>query len=259
MKQIIGFFGGDSQTGTTMIAWSFAERLSEKGEKVLFIMGSGNDDHAILKYEGGHSMDELKPALRSGNVEKEDFLQCLEKKKQLWILPGVKNSLAAEQYLENTFDILLEHVQGEFDYVIIDGGSDVRQGLMISALHACTCRYFVVTQQAKGLYRFLRCRERLLMPLGLNGSLILNKYRKDPALFLKKDICKMTAQEEILTIPYVAEGWQVEMEKKNLLFSAAFSREIDRLTSCFVKGKERRGNGKNISFRKLFAKPDDAS
>ena len=45
MKKIIGFFGGDNQVGTTMIAQSFAEVLQQRGNKVLYLMGSGNFCH----------------------------------------------------------------------------------------------------------------------------------------------------------------------------------------------------------------------
>lgn len=235
MEHVIGFFGGDHQTGTTMIAWSFAERLAGKGGRVLLILGSGKDDQSFVSAENGHCIDDLKAALRSGRVEKEDLFQCMEKRKELWILIGTKNSLSAEYFLENTFQILLEGIGDAFDTIVIDGGSDLRLGLTISALHVCSHRYFVVTQQPKCLHRYLENRNRFLQPLGLHGQMILNQYQKDPSLFLKKDICKMMDIEDVSVIPLVDGGWQVEMEKKNLLGFPRFVKAVDLLVRGFTK------------------------
>ncbi len=238
MATIIGFFGGDSQVGTTMVAWSFAERLAEKGERVLLIFGSGSDDQAVIRADSGHSIDDLKASLRSGRLEREELFQSLEKKKDLWFLPGTKNSLTAEYFLENTYQVLFDGTLAAFDYVVIDGGSNVQLGLTISALQACSHRYFVLTQQAKAVHRFLQCRQHLLEPLELDGQVIINKYRKDPSLFLKKDVCKMIGTEAV-TIPYVEEGWQAEMERRNLLGYSRFARAIDGMVQPFAqKGKK---------------------
>lgn len=250
MEHIIGFFGGDSQTGTTMMAWSFAERLADQGRKVLLVFGSGNDDQVFVLGKNGKSLDALKASIRSGQIEREDLFSCFEQRKQLWILPGTKNSLTAEYFLENTFQILLEKIEGDFEAVVIDGGSDFRLGLTISALNACTQRYFVLTQEAKCLHRYLQNKKRLLEPLGLEGMAVLNQYRKDPALFLKKDVCRMLGAEEMAIVPFVECGWQAEMEKKNLLQSPRYARAIDDLTSAFAAFDD--GEKKVQKWKKLF-------
>lgn len=250
MEHIIGFFGGDSQTGTTMTAWSFAERLAMQGRKVLLVFGSGNDDQVFFLGKNGKSLDDLKAAIRSGQIEREDLLSCFEQRKSLWILPGTKNSLTAEYFLENTFKILLENIGSDFDEVIIDGGSNFRLGLTISALNVCTYRYFVLTQEAKCLHRYLQNKNRLLEPLGLDGTVILNQYRKDPALFLKKDVCRMLDAEGIAVVPFVEGGWQAEMEKKNLLQSPRYVKAIDDLVSGFVDFDS--GEKKVKKWKKLF-------
>lgn len=254
MKDIIGFFGGDTQVGTTMIAWAFAEQLSEKGLRVLLIFGSGSDDQSFVPTDRANSIDTLKASLRSGHIEREDLLQCLEKKKHLWILPGIHNSIAAGQFMEDTFEILLENFKEDFDYVVIDGGSDVRLGLTVSALDICNSRYFVVTQQSKSLHRYLQCRKLFLDPLGFSGNLILNKYKKDPALFLKSDVSKMTEAENLVVIPYMDEGWQAEMERRNLLFSSRFHRAIEELTATFVLDNKKEGRWKKHFKSKPFYK-----
>lgn len=246
MKKVIGFFGGDGQTGTTTIAWSFAEKLTEKGKRVLLILGSGNDDPTIVSKETSHSIDELKAALRSGRVEREDLFQCLEKRKQLWILPGTRNSLTSGYFLENTFQILLKEAGDDFDYVIIDGGADLRLGLTVSALNTCSLRYFVVTQQAKTLHRYMQSKRNLLSLLNLDGKVIVNQYRRDPVLFLKKDVCRLLDIEDVILIPYVAEGWQAEMERKNLLYVPRFAKAIETMLRSSVQKKKKEGRWKKV-------------
>lgn len=246
MQNVIGFFGGDSQVGTTMISWAFAERLAEKGKRVLLIFGSGSDDCCFLSADGGRSVDHLKAAIRSGKLEREDLLQNLEKQKQLWVLPGTKNSMTTGGFLENTFQIMLENVKGDFDYVVIDGGSDVRLGLTISALHVCHHRYFILTQQAKTLHRYIQCQRQLLTPLGFEHQIIINKYRKNPAFVLKKDVCKMTDIEAAIVIPYVEAGWHTELDGKNLLSFAGFCKAIDNLVLTFVPDLKKEGKWKKL-------------
>lgn len=248
MEEVIGFFGGDSQTGTTMITWSFAERLSDCGKKVLLLLGSGNEDRFYDAEETDHSIDNLKAMIRSGRVEKDDLFQYIERRKNLWILPGTKNSLSVEYFPGNTFQILLENIKDVFDFVVIDGGSNLRLGLTISALDVSDTRFFVVTQQAKTMHRYIRNQERLLQPLGMMGKVIINQYRKDPALFLKKDMCRRLGTDDIMVIPYVEEGWQMEMEQKNLLGNLYFCRAIDCLVNPFV-GEEK----KVFGWRRFFA------
>ncbi|MBR3756216.1 MAG: hypothetical protein IKK48_03810 [Firmicutes bacterium] len=239
MEKVVGFFGGDHQTGTTMIAWSFAERLSETGRRVLLLFCSGSNDQSFIAGENGQSIDNLKAALRSGRVEREDLFQCLEKRKGLWILPGTKNSLAAGYFLENTLQILLEGVDDTFDIVVVDGGSDLRLGLTISALNVCCYRYFVVTQQAKCIHRYLQKREYLLGPFGLDGQVILNQYRKDPSLLLRKDVCRILGLEKVTVVPFVEGGWQAEMDQKNLRGTPRFAKAVDGLVTAFT-GEEKK-------------------
>ena len=120
MKKIIGFFGGDNQVGTTMIAQSFAEVLQQRGNKVLYLMGSGKFGEEFLPLSSRHSIDDLKASIRSGKVTAEDMYQNLEEVRGLWVLPGVRNQLAAWYFTENTFEVLLSEIGDDFDYPIAE-------------------------------------------------------------------------------------------------------------------------------------------
>ena len=224
MEKVIGFFGGDHQVGATMVAQSFAEVLQQRGKKVLYLMGSGKFGEEFLPLSGKHSIDDLKASVRSGRVTAEDFYQNLEQIRGLWVLPGVRNQLTAGYFTENTFEVLLSEVSEDFDYVVIDGGSDANLGITISALNTADHRFFVTTQQSKSIRRMILLQKNIVQPLERMGDLVINKYLKDPALLLKSDILSLCEIEEAFTVPYVEYGWQAEMENKSLLRYGRFSK-----------------------------------
>ena len=165
MEKVIGFFGGDHQVGATMVAQSFAEVLQQRGKKVLYLMGSGKFGEEFLPLSGKHSIDDLKASVRSGRVTAEDFYQNLEQIRGLWVLPGVRNQLTAGYFTENTFEVLLSEVSEDFDYVVIDGGSDANLGITISALNTADHRFFVTTQQSKSIRRMILLQKNIVQPL----------------------------------------------------------------------------------------------
>ena len=229
MKKVVGFFGGDAQVGTSMIAQSFAEMLASRGKKVLLVLGSGKYGDTAFLTGSEHSLDDVKAAIRSGNIEREELLQNLEKKKGVWVIPGVRNPFLTKYFPENSCQVLLEPVKDDFDYAVIDGGCDYHLGLVISALNVSDCRFYITTQQAKSIARFGFCQKQIFRPLNLPGHLVVNKYMKDPALFLKADVLKFCEAADGGVIPYIEYGWQAEMEGSTLLQYRPFYKAIEKL------------------------------
>ena len=240
MKNIIGFFGGDSQVGTTMIATSVAECLSQRNRRVLLVCGSGKFGDGFVHLSGKHSLDDLKAGIISGKVGEEDLMQTLEECRGLWVLPPVRNPLAAKYFPENTHQILLAALDEKFDYVVIDGGDDANLGLTISALNLCHSRFFVVTQQNKGLQRYVQLQKNVLEPLGLSGDLVVNKYQRDPSLFRIQEILTLCRADDAFRIPYVEYGWQAEMEGRTLCRFHRFHKAVQVIAERFEPEEERR-------------------
>ena len=239
MKKVIGFFGGDSQVGTTMIAQSMAELLQQRGQRVLYIMGSGKFGDEFFSLEGRHSIDDLKAGVRSGRVTLEDLFQNLEECRGLWVLPAVRNPLTARYFTENTYEILLAEAASEFDYTVIDGGCDAALGMTIAAMNTSDHRFFVTTQQSKSIRRLVLQQKNVVQPLKLQGTLIINQYLKDPGLLMKGDILALCEMEEAYTIPYVEYGWQAEMEGRSLLRYGKFAKAAGVLADLFeAKGQK---------------------
>lgn len=239
MKKVIGFFGGDSQVGTTMIAQSMAELLQQRGQRVLYIMGSGKFGDEFFNLEGRHSIDDLKAGVRSGRVTLEDLFQNLEECRGLWVLPAVRNPLTARYFTENTYEILLAEAASEFDYTVIDGGCDAALGMTIAAMNTSDHRFFVTTQQSKSIRRLVLQQKNVVQPLKLQGTLIINQYLKDPGLLMKGDILALCEMEEAYTIPYMEYGWQAEMEGRSLLRYGKFAKAAGVLADLFeAKGQK---------------------
>ena len=64
MKKCVVFYGGDSQTGTTMIAVSAAEMLAGAGKRILLVCASSQLVDPWLPQSAVSSMDDLYPALK---------------------------------------------------------------------------------------------------------------------------------------------------------------------------------------------------
>ncbi|MGC2872256.1 hypothetical protein ACDL92_03010 [Ihubacter sp. mB4P-1] len=239
MKKVIGFFGGDSQVGTTMIAQAVGECLVQRGRRVLLVCGSGKFGGEFLHLSGNHSLDDLKAGVISGRVNREDLLQTVEESKGMWVLPAVKNTLTAKYFPENTFQILLDPLEEQFEYIVVDGGHDANLGLTISALNLCRHRFFVITQQNKAIQRYLQLQKNVLAPLGLRGELIINKYQKDPSLFRRSEILTLCQAENSYCIPYVEYGWQAEMEGRTLSRFHKFEKAVARVVECFEPKEEK--------------------
>lgn len=240
MENIIGFFGGDSQVGTTMIAQSVAECLSQKGRRVLLVCGSGKFGDGFMSLSGRHSLDDLKASVISGRIREEDLMQNVEEYRGLWVLPTVRNPLTAKYFPENTYEILLAAIKEKFDYVVIDGGDDVNLGLTVSAMSSCRERFFVITQQNKALQRYVQLRKNVLVPLALSGDLIINKFQRDPSLFRMQEILALCEAESALRVPYVEYGWQAEMEGRTLCRFHKFQKAVEVIAARFEPGGERR-------------------
>ena len=241
MKKIIGFFGGDSQVGTTMISQSVAECLKNCGRQVLFIKGSGKYGEEFMNGDGRYSLDDIKANIISGKVSYEDIDQVITEYKGISVIPSVRNPFTSKYYPENTYEVMLASVTDDFDYIVIDAGNDANLGLLISALNVSDCRYFVTTQQSKAIHRLTQMKKNIMQPLGFDAHLIINKYMRDPALFLKRDIENLCEMENASVVPYSEYGWQMEMEGRTLMHFHRFAKSIEKIVGDFeeIEKKEK--------------------
>ena len=216
---VITYFGADSALGVTMLAQSVANVLAENKHKVLLILASSNPlfDYFDPKMKFTRSIDELRPSLRSGKITKDDVLNICITHKNLTILPPIKDLTLIRYYKENDLERIINSINNCFEYVIIDGGSNIQYPLSISSLLCAKKLYVVISQQEKTLNRFKLLSETVLKPLDLEYEVIVNKYNEDSRTYNIKHIQSITKQEDIITIPYCENGWEAEFNKETLI------------------------------------------
>lgn len=251
MENVIGFISGDAGCGTTMISQSVAECLRSSGKRVLLIMASGNfgDDFFINKENC--SIDNIKAGIINGNLSYRELEEQFVNLEGLKILPGVINQYTTGYYPENAIKNIVELCNENFDYIILDIGNSFQKGLCISALSAAEKKYTVITQQEKTIRRYMNVSEKVLVPLNVKSSLIVNKNIKNIAFCSGKELAKIFKSESIFLVPYIEYGWQAEIERHTLLDFTKFSKAILNIAEDITSEKRER-NGKRILSGRIF-------
>lgn len=239
MGEIISFFGGDNQVGTTMVSQSLAQRLKQTGKKVLYIQCSGKCAEGFFSPSLTKGLDDIKADILTGQINIEEINHVIEKRKGLSIIGSVKNSYSAKYFPDNTMEIVLKEICNEYDYIVLDAGSSIDLGLGISALSIADKRYYVLTQQRKTIERFSFTQMNFLNPLKFNGKLVINKFLKEPSFFTKKEIETICKEDVSACIPYMEYGWQAEVEGNILMRFPKFERHIEKIEADILeRGRE---------------------
>ena len=229
MGKVVTFFGGDSKTGTSMIAMSVTEALKDRKKTILLLQCAGKREN-VKEEKGIKNIDDIKANILSGKITVEDVEEIISRKKGYHLILGVKNPYGARFYPENTAKLICDAISDKYEYVIIDGGGDVNSGLGISALTAADKIFFVLDQGRKTIERFTYMNEQVLRPLGIKGEFIINKYVKEPSLYRKNEMEKIFNAGSSFTVPYIEYGLQMEMEDKTLMKFARFQKKVNKIT-----------------------------
>ena len=83
---MITFYGGDTQTGVTMIAQSVGERLAGKGFRVLFIGAGTEPGDDYIPGKTAASLEDLRPYLAEGTLTAREAEQSIVSCRKLDIL-----------------------------------------------------------------------------------------------------------------------------------------------------------------------------
>lgn len=237
MTKRIMFAGGDTQTGTTMIAMSVAEELAKQGRKVLYVgvRTIGGADFLEDNSEGTLTLHELELAVTdSRGVD---------------VLTGLRKSRYGTFFYEEDIAEILRATSGTWDYVILDGGFLLSEekgnaDSLIASLKDNSNGngsdmeiLVVITQQEKSLRR---CRKWKSLhdgsQIGAQDCLgkikfVLNKYNDTGAFYTEKEVADYIGceAEDIRTVPYIPYGWQAEEESSTLLKFRDFRKGIRRV------------------------------
>ena len=246
MKHIIAFFGGDSQTGVTMIAQSVGEYLAAKGYRILLIYAGTEPGDGYLPDGISSSLDDVRPFLTESSVELPAVKSCIAPCGKIDILPAVRSYHSAQTYDRDAVKVLCQCLEEHYDYILLDGGSSPSSPLALSVLRYCEELFVVMTQQEKSFQRWIM-RKELVRSLAVKPRYIINKYLNERIFYSVKEIASMLecGEADIFKIPYVPYGWQAETERETLLKYRSFAKGIQKI-SREISGT---GNGRTKGSR----------
>ncbi len=234
--KIISIIGGDSQVGTTMIAQSLGESLVLYGKRVLVLFISGNYGNDFLK-QGNCSIDDI-----GGKSDVENNFsrvrEIIEYSGGLAYVGGLKKIYELPFYSIDFVGKVANEIQEDFDYMIVDGGSNINSPLTISSLVYADARFIVLTQHEKSVKRYRNIREVLLEPKQLKGRIILNKYAEVEGLYTKEHVEFLLSEYIAVGFSLRPEGGEKENERETLMSDEIFAQEMHALRDLILNEKE---------------------
>lgn len=227
MKEVITFFGADSSVGTTMLAQSVAEKLSEEG-KTLFIMASSSPIIDFLNVKGQplRSLDELRPLLRAGSISVKDVMGICYRRGDLYILPPPLDTIRVRYFVESDLKTILDLAKIEFDHVVIDAGCDLQYPLGASALISANKVFIVMKQAEKSLRRFRLLSESFLNPLSVDYDVVINQYDETSVYYRLDKLKKILKNLRLFTICRIKRGEEAELRMETLMRFSLFREQI---------------------------------
>lgn len=216
MKEIITFFGGEAKVGTTMICQSFAEELALRGKQVLLLFASSELYDNYIQSDESAGIDELREL---ENVTQGDVKKLINKKGNLFFISGVRRPFLIKYFSPELIKNICCVVEDEFDYIVVDGGSNYQYPLPMSALSAATKRYFVIIPKARCIARFRTFHGLLLksptVGISQKDEIILNKFYKNANAYSPEDISDIFSLA-VNTVPKATAGSTCEITRQTI-------------------------------------------
>lgn len=183
-KKIAVFMGADSKVGTTMICQSVAEVIANNSSLKVgyFVLSDKKNDNYM---QGANSLDLLKGKVTNDLLTKEDILDAMIKKDNIYLLAGISNLLEIRRYSLKHIEALLTMAADIFDVTIVDAGSNLDNPLTIAALKY-TNNILMITSQAPASKNQFDTNSSILNNLMLNKEsfmLVVNKYIDNKTVF----------------------------------------------------------------------------
>ncbi len=238
--KVISLIGGDSQVGTSMIAQSLTESLTRYGKSTVLIFASGNYGEDYLR-QGKYSIDSLYKR-EEGRFEYKQVKNVIENNGEIEYISGIKKIEDLPFYPIDFIREISNEMSDEFEYMIVDGGSNINSPLTVSSLVYADSRYIVLTQQEKSIKRYRNTKNILLEPKNLKGKIILNKYKEDEGLYTKEHLEFLLSEFVEVGFSYREEGWEKENEKETLMNNEIFAQEMCALRDLLIKETENKSS-----------------
>lgn len=231
-------FSSAPRDGATMCAVSLAQAKASCGARTLLIYASGKRGSYYAGSSFLRSVDDIKANIISGELRGDDVKEVTERAGDIDVIPAVRDSFGASGFPVDTIGKITSLCES-YEEIVVDAGSDFSRAMSVSALNAGDDIIFVVTQEPHSTDSFNEIKRRVLTPLGIEASVIINMFRRDPALFTKNEVARLTGTGILSVLPYSELGMYAELSGKSLMADRAFRKAVGGIAQ--VDGVQPRG------------------
>lgn len=210
--------GAAAGIGTTMLAQSIAEWLSDCGQKVLLMSCNAISGVCFLTVdENTRCLDDYRNQLQNHLLTQTEVRELLLHTPKLTVLLGMRSILGRGLYQPGDMQALLSLLVNDYDQIIIDCDS-IEQGLTVGALQVAARGFYIITQQEKVVNAARQqSTERVLAQIGAADPIVVvNQYVETGIRLLMEEI-NLTLNTKALQVPYTNYGWQAEHDHKSML------------------------------------------
>lgn len=122
---------------------------------------------------------------------------------------------------------MIKNLSEEYDYVVVDSGSDIYSGLMVGAIESADKNVVITTQQKSSMDKLKLAISDLIKPMNVEAELLINKYIEG-AFASVKEIEDIGDFKSTSLVRYSQYGWEAEKEETTLLRYPGFYKDIKK-------------------------------
>ncbi len=243
MKGVYAFHGCDSKCGVTMVAQSAAQQLAaaHRDKNVLFISLCGRRNNQYVR-KSTASIDEFKERIGASIGLNRYELESSKIEDNLYCIGGVEREEEGRLYFPDMTKHFLKKMSEQFNYVVIDTGSEMDNGLTVGSLMGAELNFMVLAQNDACLERYRKLR-KLYDALSFSfDAFIINKFRDADAYklsYIKRHI--ISSYKDIYTVCDTGMAFEAEFEKKTFT-----EMKVKKYSDCIGKVVERIENAYRI-------------
>jgi len=234
MAKVITLFGGDSQTGTTLLSGSLSQALKQKGS-TLFIMASSEISEG---YFTDTRRNDLGYLLRLKSIRPVDIKNCIVSLPEFDLILGISDPLKKQFFDGEMLSKLIELLGKDYEYIVIDGGHDITLPLCVSSLVSADLRLYILTGTEKCISRFRVSYGTVIEGLGLNlenDRIVVNKESKRNSTYTLDEAVNLLGLNGF-SVPIYDNPHRYELDRTSAYLKDAAYQKAVNVISEYIAG-----------------------
>lgn len=219
MGVLLVFHGADYKVGTTMISQSVSELVAKKYPhcKVLRLAMNSRKSCDFVQ-EPIPSLEGFRKSLDSSAVLGEAIFRRYHIKDNLYAIAGLEKEINHRKYFPEDAYRIIKSLGNEFDFIVVDGGCDIDNGLVLGSLTMGAINILILSQNESVLYRWEQ-QETIYKDFSISFDfVIVNKYQHSHPYSLGYIKERLGFKDQsYYKIKLSAHGYRAEWEKKTLI------------------------------------------